>query len=303
MGAQSELNEMQANYEQTEMKVSQQDSGLQAKQAQVQQLKESESKAASPSSLENANAEMTEIAHQEAKESGKLKAAEAAAAQRTQEENSLKEEVKTLETRKKRLTAVEASENEQKEEETKAAAEVAKKNEVLKNVEGSWETTLKANEAAAVEEDAKKAQVIHELAAVKDEQVHSRGRQSDVELAKEHKAAKLEQAVKAVSNRAKLAKHELETVKTKEQEVVESLEHGEAEIKHEQREVEELQARKRTLIQSKLDDLDRKDAPFHDEGSEAMDKMQEANELRAEDLKKTEEEVKAATDAADAPIA
>merc|ERR1712072_770686 len=124
--AQSELNEMQANYEQTEMKVSQQDSGLQAKQAQVQQLKESESKAASPSSLENANAEMTEIAHQEAKESGKLKAAEAAAAQRTQEENS------------------------HKEEETKAAAEEAKKNEVLKNVEGSWETTLKANEAAAV---------------------------------------------------------------------------------------------------------------------------------------------------------
>merc|ERR1719506_2012518 len=73
------------------------------------------------------------------------------------------------------------------------------------------------------------------------------------------------------------------------------------EIKHEEREVEELRTRKRTLIQSKLDDLDKKDAPFHDEGAEAMDKMQEANEMREEDMKKTEEEVKAATDAADAP--
>merc|ERR1712022_60991 len=108
------------------------------------------------------------------------------------------------------------------------------------------------------------------------------------ELAKEHKAAKLEQAVKAVSNRAKLAKHELDVVKDKEQKIVESLHQGEAEIKHEEREVEELRARKRTLIQSKLDDLDRKDAPFHDEGAEAMEK--------------TQEEVKAATDAADAPI-
>jgi len=132
--------------------------------------------------------------------------------------------------------------------------------------------------------------------------VKGKERQSEVELAKEHKAAKLEQAVKAVSNRAKLAKHELDVVKDKEQKIVESLHQGEAEIKHEEREVEELRARKRTLIQSKLDDLDRKDAPFHDEGAEAMEKMQEANEMREEDLKKTEEEVKAATDAADAPI-
>merc|ERR1711959_222369 len=181
-------------------------------------------------------------------------------------------------------------------EQTKEAAEAAKKNEVLKNVESSWETTLHQNEAAAVEEEAKKAQVVHQLSAVKDEQAKAQERQAEVELAKEHKAAKLEQAVKAVSNRAKLAKHELETVKTKEQEVVESLEHGEAEIKHEQREVEELRARKRTLIQSKLDDLDKKDTPFHDEGAEAMEKMQEANEMREEDMKKTEEEVKAATD-------
>merc|ERR1712070_1193068 len=164
---------------------------------------------------ENANAEMSEIAHKEAKEAGKLKAAEAAAASKTQQENSLKEEVKALETKKKRLAAVEASENEEKVQQTKEAGEVAKKNEVLKNVEASWETTLHSNEAAAVEADAKKAQVIHDLSGVKDAQVKGKERQSEVELAKEHKAAKLEQAVEAVSNRAKLAKHELDVVNTR----------------------------------------------------------------------------------------
>merc|ERR1711907_848903 len=137
-----------------------------------------------------------------------------------------------------------------------------------------WETTLHSNEAAAVEADAKKAQVIHDLSGVKDAQVKGKERQSEVELAKEHKAAKLEQAVKAVSNRAKLAEQEQEKVKEKEQEMSESLEQGQAEIKHMEKEVADLQERKRTLVQSKLDDLEKKQAPFHEEGADAMEKME-----------------------------
>jgi uncharacterized membrane protein (DUF106 family) len=56
-------------------------------------------------------------------------------------------------------------------------------------------------------------------------------------MAKEHKAAKLDQAVKAVSNRAKLAVHEQDIVKEKEQAMVESLQQGQAEIQHMQKQV------------------------------------------------------------------
>jgi hypothetical protein len=66
--------------------------------------------------------------------------------------------------------------------------------------------------------------------------------------------------------------------------------------------VEDLRERKRTLVQSKLDDLEKKQAPFHDEGADAMHKMEEANAMRQEDLEKTEQVVRAATDAANAPI-
>jgi hypothetical protein len=177
------------------------------------------------------------------------------------------------------------------------------KNEALKNVESSWEGTLQQNEAESVEEEAKKAEVLHELAKIKDEAVKAKERQAEVEMAKEHKAAKLEQAVKAVSNRAKLATHEQDIVKEKEQAIVESLEQEQAGIKHMQKEVDDLRERKRTLVQSKLDDLEKKQAPFHDEGADAMSKMEEANKMREEDLKKTEEVVQAATEAANAPIA
>jgi len=113
-------------------------------------------------------------------------------------------------------------------------------------------------------------------------------------MARERKAIKLEQAVKAVSNHYKLAQHEQEEVKKAENKAIQKVEMVKAQIAHNNNEIEALRQRKRTLIQSKLDDLEKKTAPFHAEGMQAINKMAEANKLRAQDMKKTEAIVNAA---------
>jgi chromosome segregation ATPase len=61
-----------------------------------------------------------------------------------------------------------------------------------------------------------------------------------------------------------------------------------AQMLHATKRLNELRERKRVLVQSKLEDLEKQTAPFHSEAVEAMDKMAHANQLRAEAMKKTE---------------
>jgi Tfp pilus assembly protein PilN len=109
------------------MKISEQDSSLQGKQAQVQQLKESAEKATDPSVLEEAKAEAGELKDKETKEKGKMTENAADDARKTQEINSLEEKTKALETRKQRIQSVEKSEKDEQANLNEAAQHEAKK--------------------------------------------------------------------------------------------------------------------------------------------------------------------------------
>jgi len=215
---------------------------------------------------------------------------------------ALSEQLKAVESRLSRVQSVIHNENDQIVELHKGLSEEKKKTGVLTGVQGSWEQSLQSNEEAAIKEQAQKVHTAHEVSKLERSDLAAQQRDTEVEMARERKALKLEQAVKAVSNHFKLAQHEGQKVKDEEAKATNDVEMVNAEITHYSKQLEDLRDRKRMLIQSKLDDLEKQSAPFHAEGLQAMDKMEEANQLRANDMKKTEEIVEAAEAKTEAPM-
>merc|ERR1712146_177777 len=91
-----------------------------------------------------------------------------------------------------------------------------------------------------------------------------------------------------------------QNVKAQQAQLMERMQMVDAQLMHATKRLDELRERKRVLVQSKLEDLEKQTAPFHTEAVEAMDKMAHANQLRAEAMKKTEAMVNST--AVDAPL-
>jgi len=296
-----EVSGLKRDVQKEKMKVSEADSKLKSKETQVKDEQARSRSALDSPQLEALKAKEADLAKAMQSKAAELRGEQQQGADAKQADAALSEQQKAVDARLRRVKSVAKSENAQIEELGKGLQNHKKKEQVLAKVQQSWEASLTSNEEAAVKEKSQKTHTAHEVAKLERQDLAAQQEDTAVEMARERKAIKLEQAVKAVSNHLKLAQQETDKIKAKESKAMEKLEMTNAQITHYSKKMEELRERKRMLVQSKLDDLEKKDTPFHAEGVQAMDKMAEANQLRADDMKKTEAIVKAAQAKSEAP--
>jgi len=299
--AKKEVSQLNDDARKEKTKVSEADSKLQAKETQVKDEQARSKKAVDPAELEALKAKKQALKAKEQEKKREVTKEDKKAAEANRASAALKEQLKAADSRLDRVKSVAKSVQGQIKELESTKEEQKKKHQVLSKVQQSWESTLASNKEAAVREKAQKEKTAEHLKKLEHENLAAQQKDTEVQMAKERKAIKLEQAVKAVSYQLKLAQQENGAVKRKEAKAREKLSTLKAQGLHASKSIESLRERKRLLIQSKLDDLEKKSAPFHNEGQQAMGKMAEANKLRATDLQKTEAIVRAAEAKSQAP--
>lgn len=166
-----------------------------------------------------------------------------------------------------------------------------KKHQVLKKVLGSWEHSLKASQAALDKQDT-------EMDAVK-QRIGKQKQKAKAAIRLETKAKDRKQAdtrewshlLKAASEHLNVAHQNKQKVEAGAARDQSKLKLIEAKIAHQKIELTNLRQRKRKLVQSKLDALEKKEAPFHAPALKEMNDIAKANALQAESMQATQKSI------------
>jgi chromosome segregation ATPase len=170
-----------------------------------------------------------------------------------------------------------------------------KKQQVIGKVQESWDRSLSESKEVLQDLQGQQKRVSQEIAAL--ETKHSKIQQQESQQLESvnRKTSDWNSALLNTTNSFNVAhEHHMKT-KALEAKTMDRLQALDEEISQSNKRLSELRERKRVLVQSKLDDLDKQTAPFHLDALQAMDKMAAANKLRADAMKKTEAIVNSTT--------
>jgi len=162
-----------------------------------------------------------------------------------------------------------------------------KKQQVLEKVKQSWDDSLFNNKEALRNAEAQQNQAQEQFSAVEEQQKSSKEELQQQASAMEAREAKWTAKLKEVTKLYNEAHEHNNGLKAEKDKVSERMQMLDAQVAHKTKRLSELRDRKRALVQSKLEALDKQEKPFHEEAVEAMDKMATANQLRADAMEKT----------------
>jgi len=230
---QKQLSSMKRDVKKEKMKISKADSTLRSKAAQVTAEQAQSKSAVNPTQLEALRSKQQGVKQALKNKQARIASEERRAADTNRASAALQQELKAVDGRLKRVKSVALTEKDKIKSLKTSVDKEKKKYGVLKKVKQSWEQSLVSSRESGKHVKEEKEKAAQELKNANRQSLVAQEKETQVQVGKEHKAIKAEQAAKAVSSELKVSQTERDHVKAKQTKSKEQVEVMQAKMMHE----------------------------------------------------------------------